>query len=315
MRGGVMTRTGRPRSYLMCPPDYFRVDYAINPWMDPARPTDAALARDQWMRLGGVLRRLGHSIELAEPQPELPDMVFAANAATVIDGRVLVASFRHGERAGESSVYERWFRAREYQRVRVARSVNEGEGDHLLAGGWILAANGMRTGRASHSETSSYFGRPVVGLTLVDPRFYHLDTALAVLSDREVMYYPAAFDAPSLLRLRALFPGAIEADAEDAAVFGLNAISDGRHVVLPTGATALAARLAARGYEPVHVEVGELLKAGGGPKCCVLELRSRAPRFGAVPTGQGDLAATGRDRSAPGHMTAPSGGTAPRQAL
>jgi len=292
---GVL-RTSRPRSYLMCPPEYFRVDYAINPWMDPARPTDAVLAYEQWTRLGDVLRGLGHAIELAQPHPDLPDMVFAANAATVIDGRVLVASFRHGERAGESSVYERWFRTRGYRQVRMARDFNEGEGDHLLAGGWILAGHGMRTGRASHSETSGYFGRPVVGLTLVDPRFYHLDTALAVLSEREVMYYPAAFDAASLRRLRGLFPGAIEADAEDAAVFGLNAISDGRHVVLPAGATSLAARLAARGFTPVHVEVGELLKAGGGPKCCVLELRSRAPRFAAVPAGQGRAAASARPR-------------------
>jgi N-dimethylarginine dimethylaminohydrolase len=97
--------------------------------------------------------------------------------------------------------------------------------------------------------------------------------------------------------LRRLFPGAIEADAEDAAVFGLNAISDGRHVVLPAGATSLAARLAARGFEPVHVEVGELLKAGGGPKCCVLELRSRARGLpAAVPAGQTHAAAGVRPR-------------------
>jgi N-dimethylarginine dimethylaminohydrolase len=140
----------------------------------------------------------------------------------------------------------------------------------------ILAGHGPRTDSASHRETSSYFGRPVVGLTLVDPRFYHLDTALCVLGEREIMYYPGAFSEDSVLRLRALFPDALEADDEDAAAFGLNAISDGRHVVLPAAAKGLAGRLAERGFDPVPVELEELLKAGGGPKCCVLELRSRA---------------------------------------
>lgn len=275
MSRGEAQRVGVPRSYLMCPPDYFSVRYAINPWMDPARPVDVTRALLQWQRLRQVLGGLGHAVEQAPAQPGLPDMVFTANAATVIDGRVLVATFRHPERAGESALYERWFRQRGYGWVRQARGANEGEGDHLPVDGVILAGHGLRTDPASHHETSSYFGRPVVGLTLVDPRFYHLDTALAVLSDNEVMYYPGAFDGESLLRLRSLFPDAIEADEADAAVFGLNAISDGRHVVLPAAASGLARRIAERGYHPVAVELGELLKAGGGPKCCVLELRSR----------------------------------------
>jgi N-dimethylarginine dimethylaminohydrolase len=274
MAGHAAGRLARPRSYLMCPPDHFTVDYSINPWMEPERPVDTSLAQAQWTALRDVLRVLGHRVELAPPRPGLPDMVFTANAATVIDGRVLVASFRHRERAGESAAFERWFRLRGYRPVRRAGEANEGEGDHLLAGEVILAGHGPRTDPGSLPETGDYFGRPVVGLRLVDPRYYHLDTALAVLDGREIMYLPGAFCADSLNRLRDLFPDAIEADDEDAAVFGLNAISDGYHVVLPAAASRLAGRLAERGYEPVPVELGELLKAGGGPKCCVLELRA-----------------------------------------
>jgi N-dimethylarginine dimethylaminohydrolase len=281
MRFQPPRRAARARSYLMCAPEHFSVEYAINPWMDPRRAVDAGLADAQWRRLRDVLRGLGHGVELAPPQPGLPDMVFTANAAIVIDERVLVATFRHPERAGESLLFEKWFHARGYRQVRRARGANEGEGDHLLVDGLILAGHGLRTERDSHRETSSYFGRPVVSLSLVDPRYYHLDTALAVLGGREIMYYPGAFSEESLRRLRGLFPDAIEADDADAAVFGLNAISDGRHVVLPAAASHLASRLADRGFEPIGVELGELLKAGGGPKCCVLELR------GSVENGAG----------------------------
>jgi N-dimethylarginine dimethylaminohydrolase len=270
------------------------VEYAINPWMDPSTPTDAGLATRQWERLCALLTSLGHHVEQVDAVPGLPDMVFAANAATVIDGRALIAAFRHPQRAPEADAFETWFRAHGYRQARKARLVNEGEGDHLVAGGLILAASGFRTARESHGETAGYFGRPVVSLTLVDPRFYHLDTALAVLDEHQIMYYPPAFSAQSREQLRSLFPEAIEAAEDDAVAFGLNAVSDGRHVVLPAAATALADQLAARGYDPVGVDMSELLKGGGGPKCCILELRdtvaataasAAAGTTGAVPAG------------------------------
>jgi N-dimethylarginine dimethylaminohydrolase len=138
----------------------------------------------------------------------------------------------------------------------------------------LLAGTGFRTDPAAHAEAGELFGLPVVTLELVDPRYYHLDTALCVLGPNDIAYLPAAFSADSQAVLRDLFPDAVIADAEDAAVLGLNAVSDGLHVVLPLEAVALAAKLTARGYRPVPVAFSELRKAGGGPKCCTLELRS-----------------------------------------
>jgi N-dimethylarginine dimethylaminohydrolase len=265
-------RVPRIRRFLMCPPTYFEVRYAINPWMDPGDPPDPAAAEDQWCRLRELLLGLGHTVDLVEPVPDLPDMVFAANAATEVDGRVLVANFRHLQRGAEAGAYEAWFRAHGFGEVRRATRVNEGQGDHLLTAGLLLAGHGFRTDAASHRETADFLQRRVLPLTLVDPRFYHLDTALAALCDDEVMYYPEAFSEAARTRLAALFPDAIRAEEAEAVAFGLNAVCDGRNVVLPAGAAALAGPLRACGYEPHFVEVGELQKAGGGPKCCVLEL-------------------------------------------
>ncbi|MFB7670200.1 dimethylargininase [Kitasatospora purpeofusca] len=269
----IPERTARPRRYLMCRPTHFTVEYAINPWMDPAQPTDTALAVQQWERLYALYQQLGHTVELIDPVPGLPDMVYTANGATVIDGRVLVANFRHPERAGESDAHQAWFEAGGYREVRRAEQVNEGEGDHLVAGRRVLAGSGFRTDPAAHAEARDLFGLQVLTLALVDPRFYHLDTALAVLADDQVMYYPEAFTPDSQALLRSLYPDAVLADLEDAEVFGLNAVSDGRRVLLPEAAKALAARLADEGYEPIPVDVSELFKGGGGPKCCTLELR------------------------------------------
>jgi arginine dihydrolase len=114
---------------------------------------------------------------------------------------------------------------------------------------------------------------PVLSLRLVDPRFYHLDTALFVLSDDHIAYYPEAFSPGSQRVLARLFPDAIIANAADAECLGLNGVSDGRNVVLPIEATHLAERLIHAGYEPTFVDISELRKSGGGPKCCTMELR------------------------------------------
>jgi N-dimethylarginine dimethylaminohydrolase len=262
------------RTYLMCPPKYFAVSYSINPWMRPDRPVDAALAMTQWAGLCATFARLGHRVHVIDPVPGLPDMVFAANGATVIDGKVLGARFLHAERAAEAAVYLDWFRRHGYPVVRTAEAVNEGEGDIVPAGGVVLAGHGFRTSEAAAAEIEDLFGLPALSLRLVDPRYYHLDTALCVLDSSTVAYYPAAFDDAGRAALASHFAELIEAKDEDAEALGLNAISDGRHVVLPAQARGLAGQIAARGFEPVPVDMSELSKAGGGPKCCVLELRT-----------------------------------------
>jgi N-dimethylarginine dimethylaminohydrolase len=262
------------RTYLMCPPEYFEVTYAINPWMDPATPVDTELAGKQWQRLRETLVELGHTVHELAPVPGLPDLVYAANGGFVLDGVAYGARFRHPQRAAEAAVHRAWYREHGWP-VATPAEINEGEGDLVWTGRSILAGHGFRTGLAAHREVRATFGRPVVSLRLVDPRFYHLDTALAVLDDTRgrLAYFPGAFSAVSQRTLRRLFPDALVADAADAAAFGLNLVSDGRQVVLNAEATGMATKLARAGYTPVPVELSELKKGGGSVKCCVLELR------------------------------------------
>jgi arginine dihydrolase len=264
------------RTYLMCPPDHFAVEYAINPWMDPAQPVNLPLAQRQWAELRSTYASLGHTVRTIDPQPGLPDMVFAANGATVIDGKVLGAKFAYPERADEGPAYLSWFRANGYSPVVEATHVNEGEGDIVFAHRAIIAGHGFRTDRAVQAQVSELFGLPVIGVRLVDPRFYHVDTALLVLSADAAAYYPPAFDGPSRAALAALFPELIEADREDAGELGLNGLCDGRNVVLPVQAAGLAEQIKAAGFTVVPVDTSEFKKSGAGPKCCTLELRSPA---------------------------------------
>lgn len=264
----------------MCPPTYFEVRYAINWWMDPMKPVDTTRARSQWSALVQAYRDVGHQVDLLEPVPGLPDMVYAANGATVIDGGVLQARFANAERQPEAVHHLDWHRRHgpSYGQTltRVGRAANEAEGDFAVLSDRVLAGHGFRTSVAAHRELAALTGRPVVSLELVDPRFYHLDVALTVLDDRadHIAYYPPAFSPASRRLLAGLFPDAVIADDDDAGVLGLNCVSDGLHVFVPAGAAHLMAELAQAGYEPLPVDLGELLLGGGSVKCCTQEIRS-----------------------------------------
>ncbi|WP_019925915.1 dimethylargininase [Nocardia sp. BMG111209] len=263
-------RRPTPRRFLMCRPDHFDVTYAINPWMDTGAPVDRAKAVAQWETLCATYRRHGHRVDPIDGVPGLPDMVFAANAGLVIGDRALSARFATPERAAEGPAFHDRLAGRGFGRVTAAAEYNEGEGDFAVAGGRILAGAGFRSTRAAHREVERYFGRQVVSLDLVDPRFYHLDTALMVLGDT-IAYYPAAFAADSVRLLAGLYPDAVLASADDAEVLGLNGVCDGYHVFLSDRAVRLAGQLRERGYHPVGVDLSELLKSGGSVKCCTLE--------------------------------------------
>jgi N-dimethylarginine dimethylaminohydrolase len=264
-------RTPRIRHYAMTAPTFFAVEYAINPWMDTSTAVDTHVAMNQWETLRQTYKELGHTVELVEPVAGLPDMVYAANGGLLVNGTAVVARFAYPQRAGESDAYAEWMARHGFDPAET-RHVNEGQGDLLVVGSIVLAGYGFRTERQAHAEIATLVGMPVVSLELVDPRFYHLDTALAVLDDTTIAYYPPAFSDEACAQLLELFPDAIEVGSADAYVLGLNAVSDGLNVVLPAAATGFAEQLREAGFLPIGVDLSELLKGGGSVKCCTLEV-------------------------------------------
>jgi N-dimethylarginine dimethylaminohydrolase len=293
-RADAQARRSTARRYLMCPPTFFDVRYAINPWMKPGLPVDRPRALAQWSALVSSYRAHGHRVELLEPVEGLPDLVFTANGATTLDGHVLQARFANPQRAAEAEVHGRWHREHALRpdgtggaSVTSPAAVNEAEGDFAVLAHRVLAGHGFRTTLAAHAELAALTGREVVSLELVDPYFYHLDVALAVLDDRHdhIAYYPPAFSEPSRRLLARLFPDAVRATDADAACLGLNCVSDGSTVWVPAGAVHHLEALAEQGYDPVEIDLSELRRGGGSVKCCTQELRPPAPTHGRRPLG------------------------------
>lgn len=269
--GSLMTAR---RRVLMCRPDHFEIEYQINPWMDVDVQPVSRIAQERWKELHDDYLSLGFEVELIEPVEGLPDMVFTANGGLVIGGKVILPRFLHEQRRPETAHFRAWFEAAGFDEIHMPEHPFEGEGDALPWNGLVFAGFGFRSDVESHAEIAEFFDVEVVSLRLVDPVYYHLDTALAILDHSTVMIHPGAFDEASIEAVKSRVPTVIEASSEDALAFGLNAYSDGASVVLSSTAPKLHVQLEEHGFDPIGVDIHEFRKAGGGVKCLTLELRN-----------------------------------------
>ncbi|MGZ8993632.1 MAG: aminotransferase class III-fold pyridoxal phosphate-dependent enzyme, partial [Burkholderiaceae bacterium] len=272
---------------MMSAPEHFEVSYMINPWMQPSQwsvsPKKlAGDARRGWNQLKKTYERLGARIEVQEPVAGLPDMVFTANAAVVLDRKVLLARFLCAERQGEE-VHNRNF----FDALRARGTVDhiveppagqffEGAGDAI----WdatrrlIWTGHGQRSSRDMFRTIEELYGVPAITLELIDPRFYHLDTCFCLLSGGHVLWYPAAFSASAASAVREIVgeDKLIEATDDDAFHLGVNSVCIGREVVMCHASAATLAALTARGYHVNIVPLDSFNRSGGAAYCLTLRL-------------------------------------------
>jgi N-dimethylarginine dimethylaminohydrolase len=258
---------------LMCPPDYYGIEYEINPWMNRQVGSDPSESRWQWWTLRETLRDLGARVELLTPIPGLPDLVFTANAGLIYRDVFISSRFRFGVRQGETPHFEGWAREQGFRIVTVPTGLNfEGAGDALFCGETLFAGYRFRSDARSHQWIGEALGVEVLPLELVDPRFYHLDTCFCPLAEGEAIYYPGAFDDYGRSVLQARIPRLIAVSAEEAVSFSCNAVVVGRAVILNSGAPKLAHALQDAGYAVRPLRLTEFIKAGGSAKCLTLRI-------------------------------------------
>jgi N-dimethylarginine dimethylaminohydrolase len=273
---------------LLTDPAHFEVTYTINPWMEPYAWAEnprghRTAARRSFQSFAATLIAAGARLEIMPGVVGLPDMVFPANAAVVLDRLALLARFRHPERRGEEKHFQEHFRVlmeRGFVLDDVAQippnCFQEGAGDCIwdAARGRFWAGYGQRSTRQAAAEVSAFFGRETTALELVSPRFYHLDVCFCPLSGGEIFYYPPAFSAASLATIRDVVApeDLIEATDEDAARFNVNAINIDDRMVMARASPNLVARLAERGYRVSGVDLLPFIMSGGGAYCMALRL-------------------------------------------
>ncbi|WHZ23422.1 MAG: NG,NG-dimethylarginine dimethylaminohydrolase 1 [Nitrospira sp.] len=261
---------------LVCPPDYFQIDYEINPWMRRANAVDPVRAVGQWQALMKVLEQdVGAGLERMQPVQGLPDLVFTANAGVVAGRRALVSRFRYPERQREEAHFERWFREQGYEVLTLDKTLYfEGAGDLLGFPDTWFGGYRQRSDIRVFPRLSEIFQREIIPLELIDSRFYHLDTCFCPLSGGDLLYFPAAFDSygQTVIAQRLPEERRLTVSEDEALRFACNAVCVGKQVVIPSGCPNTMQLLEARGYRTHAVQLDEFMKSGGAAKCLTLAL-------------------------------------------
>jgi N-dimethylarginine dimethylaminohydrolase len=268
-----LAELGWGRRFLLCPPEHFGVLYEINPWMHREVTVDRDKAHEQWEGLAAALRAAGAALEIQPPHPEVPDLVFTANAG-IVNGRQFIPSrFRFAERQAETPLDIAWFREHGFEVTELPPFLShEGAGDALPFNGILLSGYRFRSDARAHLEISVLTGAPVRAVELVDERLYHLDLTFCPLDDRRAIIAPLGWDRYGRKVVEALVPEPLVLDDDEALAFTANSVVVGTTIVMPACPPRVGRQLEAWGFDVALAPVDEFLKAGGGCRCLTLAL-------------------------------------------
>lgn len=258
---------------LMCPPDFYGIEYEINPWMSRSRGSDRAEAAAQWCGLKSLIEGAGAKVSTLAPVEKLPDLVFTANAALIYHRTAILSRFRHPERQGEEPYDADWLTANGFTVRKLPDEIYfEGAGDALFCGDTLFAGYRIRSHARGHQMVGEMLGVRVIPLELTDDYHYHLDTCFCPIAAGAAIYYPGAFDDYGRRVLQEFIPELIPVERDEARRFACNAVVIGRTVLTNTGCPQLHKALERRGYAPRETPLDEFVKAGGSAKCLTLRL-------------------------------------------
>ncbi len=256
----------------MCKPLFFQVDYEINPWMHIGS-VDEKKAMRQWKDLVSLYEKLGVKVHIIDQQKNVPDMVFAVDQGIINNKKILLSNFRYPERRDETLIYEPWFRNYGLEIVKMPHDVYfEGGGETVKWQNILFIGTGFRTSPQALPLIENDLGVKVLGLELIDKRFYHLDTCFFVLDEKTAFYFPDAFSQKSIRLLKKNIPSLIKIPEKDALQFATNSVVIDKTVVIQSGNIHFAQLIKEYGYSPVMTDVNEFIKAGGAIHCLTRDL-------------------------------------------
>jgi arginine dihydrolase len=276
----ISSNSFNSRSYLMCPPDYFRIGYEINPWMTRTIQPDRELAHIQWNNLVSNLKQAGAAVEVLQPIASLPDMVFTADIGFIDRHRFIETRFRHAIRQPEVLYGVDWFQRHNYEAIELPldAATNLESSDIRPFRDYLLAGYGFRTTFAAHTVLAHLLQRKVLSIKFVDPRLYHLDLSFCPLDDRRAIVAPAAWSRRSCALLEKIIPEPLVLDLDEALTFCTNAVVVGKTIIMPSCPARVGRILERWGFTICISPVSEFLKSGGAVHCLTLNLHELFPQ-------------------------------------
>jgi N-dimethylarginine dimethylaminohydrolase len=275
----VVNATNRLRRVLLCPPTYFAfqpINEITRKVLANGESPDLEAFRREHAGFVAAYREAGVQVELIEPDPGLPYMVYARDFGACLAEGALIGKFREPIRQGEELHYERKLRELGVPIIgKITCGSFEGGDFWMLDETTVVHGIAARTdweGVRNAAEILEPLGYTVRGVQ-IDSRFLHLDMAFNIVAPGVAVVATEALPDFFFRMLRKRRYELVETSA--AGVFkhycNIQALGDGRVLTFEANKD-VNAKLRALGLEVITAEIWNILKGGGGPHCMTFPL-------------------------------------------
>jgi dimethylargininase len=223
-------------------------------------PIDLARAMEQHRAYERLLEKFGARVISLPAEPSLADSMFVEDPAMVLDELALVFPLgTESRRAEAASIAKVLTRFRELKYVQLPGTV-EG-GDILRVGRQLFAGLSKRTNEEGIQQLRSIvgeYGYTVTAVTVTG--CLHLKSAVTFLGRNTLLANREWFGASGMSGFECI-------DVAPEEPHAANALAFGDSVILPASFPLTGARIAARGFEVLGLDISELQKAESGLTC------------------------------------------------
>jgi dimethylargininase len=226
-------------------------------------PIDLNVARAQHRAYVNALSQLGCEVIELPAEADLPDSVFVEDTAFILPEAAVITRPGADSRKPETESIIRAL-SPHIRLVHVREPATVDGGDVLVLGKNIYVGLSTRSNEAAIRQLNDLlceYGYTVRGVELHD--CLHLKSAVTRVDDRTLLINKNWVDTRD-------FANHDFIEIDPAEPYAANCLPVGGALIFPTAFPKSRAKLEARGYKVVAVDVSELAKAEGAVTCCSL---------------------------------------------
>lgn len=258
---------------VLCPPQYMIIREVINVTQEhyAEENINTPRALKQHENLLKTFKEQGVHVDLLPVHKELPEQVFTRDIAFSYGEQVIVGSLQEKIRQGEEKVLVQWLEENHIP-YSTMKSGSIECGDVIIDGNTIWVGQSYRTSKDATLELQELLPDVEIIPIPFEEDYLHLDCVFNLLSDKEGLVFPPAFEPEVLEKLTSRYD-LIEVSHREQFSLGTNVLSIGEKKVISLPQNKeVNQKLRDRGYKVIEVDISEIIKSGGSFRCITMPM-------------------------------------------